>query len=913
VLIDGEAGIGKSTLWSAALDDASADGRRILAWRASAAERDIAFAGLSGLFDGSDLGGRLDRLAEPRRRALQAAFGLIEMLPQPTQPGVIGLAVADVLRGLGHEQRIVVAIDDLQWLDRASEEALAFAARRLRGEPVAFVVARRSAATSDESRPEQGPDDRSAADDGLASAVELDQRIELGPLSVGALGRLLHERLGSALPRPILVRLHKACSGNPFIALEIGRSIQGRPTALSPGEPFPVPPDAGALVRDHLSPLSRDARRSLLIVAMSAEPGLELVERIIGPGAAGAVDEAAALGVIVGNGRRLRAAHPLYASIAHSDAPPGERRALHAALAEAADDPVERAIHLAASAEGNSADAADALAAAARIGRSRGAPSVAADLFDRAADLDRDERRRTALLVEGAEAAMAAGDADGAEARLRVALGIIPAGGQRARTLLALGDIVYVQRPHEALELLVEALDHTDGDPVLEALVQAHISGMADMDPTRGYRSALAAVELLVGNEERAEPDQIACGLLDRAFHWLLAGERLAVGDIDRGLALMRGTENSFVSRRAQEVAERCLFHLGRLREAIALDEAEYRRLTESGQVGLLPALLPSLSILQFMAGDWADARRSAQECVDLVDQGELAWLDRARMAKARVLAFDGDLAGARAMATDAVVRQEADGDRWEGAIFRALLGFIELSIPNPRAALDHLLKALDHADAMAIVLPTQFRFLGDLVEAAVLAGELDLAERIVAERLEAPATRIPLPWIRAMAARGRGFLAAADGRLPEALAWFDQAVDVFEVEMPMPFERARTLLARGQVARRADRRRAARDDLEAAEAAFGALGARAWSDRAAESASRIGGRRSAGRSLTPSERRVAELAVAGRSNLEIAAELVISVRTVESQLSAVYRKLDIRSRSMLREALAASSEGATG
>ena len=481
------------------------------------------------------------------------------------------------------------------------------------------------------------------------------------------------------------------------------------------------------------------------------------------------------------------------------------------------------------------------------------------------------------------------------------------------RTLLALGDIVYVQRPHEALALLVDALDHTDGDPVLEALVHAHIAGMADMDPSRGYRSALAAVELLAGHEERAEPDQVACALLDRAFHWLLSGERLALEDIDRGLALMRGSGNSFVSRRAQEIAERCQFHLGRLREAIALDEAEGRRLTETGQVGLLPALLPSLSVLQLMAGDWAAARRSARECADLVDQGELAWLDRAHMAQARILAHDGDLDAARSLATDAALRQEAAGDRWEAAIFRALLGFIELSVPDPRAALDHLLKARDHADAMAIVLPTQFRFLGDLVEAAVLTGDLDLAERTVAERLEAPAVRIPLPWIRAMAARGRGFIAAANGRLDEATAWFDQAVAIFEAEMPMPFERARTLLARGQVERRADRRRTARDDIEAAGAVFEALGARAWSHRAADEAARVGGRRSAGDSLTASERRVAELAVAGRSNLEIAAELVVSVRTVESQLSAVYRKLDIRSRGRLREALAANAERPTG
>ena len=111
---------------------------------------------------------------------------------------------------------------------------------------------------------------------------------------------------------------------------------------------------------------------------------------------------------------------------------------------------------------------------------------MAADLLERAAELDGIAPRRVEFLLEAADAAMAAGDADRAADGLRAALGVVPPGAQRARTLLALGDIVYVQRPHEALALLVDALDHTDGDPVLEALVHAHIAGMADMDPSRG-------------------------------------------------------------------------------------------------------------------------------------------------------------------------------------------------------------------------------------------------------------------------------------------------------------------------------------------------------------------------------------------------------------------------------------------
>ncbi len=210
-------------------------------------------------------------------------------------------------------------------------------------------------------------------------------------------------------------------------------------------------------------------------------------------------------------------------------------------------------------------------------------------------------------------------------------------------------------------------------------------------------------------------------------------------------------------------------FHLGRLPEAIAFDAAEYQRLSERGQVGLLPPLLQSMSVLHLMAGDWDAARREARECMDLVEQGEEAWRERALTARARILAWDGDLEAARSIAAPALARQEAAGDRWEAAIFCALLGFIELSVPDHPAALRYLTRALDHADAMAVVLPTQFRFLGDLVEAAVQAGDLDLADRVLGERLEGPADRLPLPWIEAMAARGRGFLDAARGERDEA------------------------------------------------------------------------------------------------------------------------------------------------
>jgi hypothetical protein len=140
------------------------------------------------------------------------------------------------------------------------------------------------------------------------------------------------------------------------------------------------------------------------------------------------------------------------------------------------------------------------------------------------------------------------------------------------------------------------------------------------------------------------------------------------------------------------------LFHYGRLAEARELDEAEYRRLVDRGEFGLLPPMAQTLSVLTQLAGDWPAARRYANECVDLVAQGAESWRERAMLAMGRIHALDGDLDAARAVAVPALALQEAAGDRWEAVIFCALLGFVESSGPDPPAALGYLVRALDHA-----------------------------------------------------------------------------------------------------------------------------------------------------------------------------------------------------------------------
>jgi DNA-binding CsgD family transcriptional regulator len=892
LLLEGEAGIGKTTLWQFALQTARNRDDRALSWRAAASERDVAFAALIGLLDVPDLTESLAELNPPRRSALEVALRLAAPGDQPPDPALVGMAVVDLLRGLAQRGPLAVGLDDLQWCDRASHDALAFAARRLGIEPIAWVLSRRV--------------DGEAPADPLSEALPAERRESLvvGPMTVGAMGRLIHDRLGVAHPRPLLIRLHEATGGNPFVAIELTRTLVARGTRPGPGEPFPVPPQAAPLVRDHLAELTPGARRALTIIAMSSHPTLGLLERVMGPEAEAAVGDACRKDAMTIEDRVLRPAHPLLASTAYADASPGERRRLRMALAGAVDDPVERAIHLAATADAADARAARALEEAARSALARGAPGPAGDLFERAAGLAEDEDHAVAMRIEGARAGMKAGDAVRAEATLRSVLDHVHSGRRRAEALLELGELLYADRPPEALSVLREALEHTEGSGPLEGTVHSYIAAMADDDPDQALVSVLAATEIVDRLGQEADPDSLACALFERAYHRLFRAEAMSTGDIHRGMAALPRTGDTFLGRRARELAERVLYHQGRLRESLAIVQGEYRRLADRGEVGLLPPLIQEMAVVHQLLGEWDLARQRAEECMELVQQGEEVWRQRAVMAQARVLAWEGDLDAARSLALEALAREEAEGDVWEATIFSVLAGFVELSVPDPARALAHLLRADGYAERVGVVLPTVFRYLGDLVEAAVLAGDVDLAERHLVEGLERPAERVPLPWIQAMAARARGLVAAARGELDRAALALDRSVETLSEACPMPFERARSLLYRGQVHRKAGRRREARADIDAAISAFRALGAKAWAGRAEEELGHLSGRVASGWGLTPSERRVAELAAAGRSNRELAAELFLSVRTVESQLSAAYRKLGVRSRNQLAAAL---------
>ena len=265
LVLSGEAGIGKTVLWEAGVEDARERLARVLICRGVEAEASLSFTGLSEL-----LGDVLDEvgpsLAPPRRRALEVALLLVEPGESPPDPHAIGLAVLDVLRALSEQEPVLVALDDVQWLDPASAGAIQIALRRLNDEPVGLLATLRKA-------PE------------FAEPFELErafpdgrlERISVGPFSLAAVHRLLEERLGLDLTRPELARVQEATAGNPFFALELGRELVRTDTRPVPGRALPMPETLQDLLGGRLARLPGQTLDVLLEIAALARPTVNLV------------------------------------------------------------------------------------------------------------------------------------------------------------------------------------------------------------------------------------------------------------------------------------------------------------------------------------------------------------------------------------------------------------------------------------------------------------------------------------------------------------------------------------------------------------------------------------------------------------------------------------------------------------
>ncbi|HEY2915615.1 MAG TPA: ATP-binding protein, partial [Candidatus Limnocylindrales bacterium] len=455
LLLVGEPGLGKTTLWQAGVDLARHERLRVLAARPAEPESRLGFSGLA------DLLGNLPRtmlasLPPPQRRALEIALVLADATSADTpEERAVGPAVLGVLRAAAARRPILVAIDDLQWLDVASADALAYALRRAGELPVRVLLARRPGAAS-----------RLEAS---AGGVSLD-RLDLAPLSPGAIRRVVRERLGLELSHRSLRALHDRSGGSPLAALELAR-LGGQDIGLDDEPRAARGADLDDVVGLRVERLPKNVRTLLAAVAMAAAPRvaeMELLDRH-------AYARALQLGALVSDADRVRLGHPLLGAAAVRRASPVERRVLHGRLAAVVEDAGQRLRHRALAAEGPDPGLAAALAAAALAATRRGAHEEAADLADAALRLTpADAAERPRRLLDLVERLLVVGEHDAARRWLDEAVTTFAPGPQRATARVLQGEATYhhAERPDVDLALDLAMQDGAD-DPRTRAWILA--------------------------------------------------------------------------------------------------------------------------------------------------------------------------------------------------------------------------------------------------------------------------------------------------------------------------------------------------------------------------------------------------------------------------------------------------------
>ncbi len=886
LLLSGEAGIGKTTVWQEALRLGEQAGYRILRCRPGQAEAKLGFAALADLLSSVDEGA-FAALPEPQRDAVDAAL----LRAAPRAAGSASRAVAagllSVLRAIAQESPVLVAIDDVQWLDRPSEGALSFALRRLDSAmPVALVMAQRIDG--------KAPTNPLGFTDLPASQRE---SVALGPLSLSALYHVIHAKLGIVVPRPTLQRIAAVSGGNPLLAIELARALAETGARPGPGEPLPVPEETVDLLASRLEKLPERSREAMLACALLSDPTIDLLEQALGPSAGESLGRAREADLVEIRRERIRFVHPLVGAVLASSVLPAQRRAMHRRLAEIAPSAEARARHLALGCEGPDEAVAASLEEAAGLAGRRGAPQDASELLELASRLTPDDdagasgRRRFELAL----ALVLAGDHGEAIALLDGLLGEDTTGPLRARALELRGRLHWetgIAREGEAC--CEEALEHVGDDDALRARVLVTLARL-----TRGAELLLhrsrAAVDLL---ESLDDPDP---GLLAEALV-PLAGAEYGLGNgiqsdlVARALELERISPTPIVADRMSAALGTWLKYDGDFEGARHWLEVTRQSALDEGDEGSLPYALSHLPQLDLWTGDWAQSEARALEHLELAETtGQTSQRLTAIFSLAVVHAHQGRVDETREHVAQALVEAE-QGDPWNVYQQLSVLGFLDLSVGSATAAVQSLSRAHEIYEASgAGDTPAVFE---NYSEALVLIGDIDTAEQVV-EVYEQRARKAGKAITLAPALRCRALVLAAQGKLGESRASLEEALVQHE-RVDMPFSLARTLLVHGRVLRRLGERRAARDSLERARSTFEELGAPLWAERAREELARIPIKRASGSALTPAESRVAELVVEGKTNNEVAQALFVSEKTVEANLTRIYRKLDVRSRSAL-------------
>ena len=897
LLLSGDPGIGKTTVWKEGLADALLRDYRILSCGPIEAETRLSYAALGDLLE-PILEEALPSLPEPQRLALEVALLRSPSSGARADQRAVSLAVLGCLRSVASTSPVVVAVDDIQWMDLPSARVLQFVVRRLKDEQIGLITAARGAPADDDPL-------------GVVSAFAEDRAhaVHVGPLSQDALERVLRAKVGEGFSRTTLLSLHEMSGGNPFFAQEIGLALLRRGGGVTAGERLPIPGRLQELIEDRLEGLPSRTIEALEIVSALSAPTFDVIAAAIAPsrGVDDRLGPAIDNGVVEAVGDRLRFTHPLLASAVYQKIPPARRRELHARLATIVRDPEERARHLALSVEGPDVAVAAALEEAAVLAFSRGAPQSAAELWEmarRATPPDRGEDlvRRT---HQAGVAHHECGDTSLARSVLEQAVDLSMAGPARGRVLLDLGMALAETEGWRGAWAVFEAARGEAGDDLaLRARVEQNLgyTWLFRGDLAASERHAHAALQLA---EELQEPRVMAEAFVAYPFVEFVLGRGVDQELLDRGIALeghMEGEFKSHVLRASFTVAQLLKF----------TDRLDQARRTFTDLLGdaaahaaemAIPQIRYHLADLECRAGNWDAAMEHARESRAAAQRIRMGPMSaEGHFAVGLVEAHLGQADPARLEALEGLRIAEAAGEILLLIPNLSVLGFLELSLGRPAEADAYLSRAVELVEAMGVREPAYFRIVPDEVEALVALGRLEEAEALLAPFEEA-GTNLDRVWAMATGARCRALVLAARGDLPAASAAVDEAV-IQHDRLPLPFELGRTLLVKGTVQRRAKRKREARDTLEQALEIFEGLGAVQWAGRTRAELARIGGRAPSSVDLTPTETRVAELVAAGGTNREVADALFVSVHTVEANLKRIYRKLGIRSRTELASAL---------
>jgi len=876
LVLEGEAGIGKSTLWLAGVRHARMQGVRALSSQPAEAERSLAHVGLGDLFE-PVLDEVLPALTPPRRRALEVVLLRDEASGDPVDERALAVAVRDVLQLLAERKRILIAVDDVQWLDPSSSSALAFALRRLEANPVRVLLARRLADGVQPNALEH------------ALAADRVQRIPVGPLTVGALHRVLRDRFDAPFARQTLLRIHERSGGNPFFALELGRALD---TATNPAAPLPVPHTVEELLRARISGLPASTRQALELAAAFGTMAESMLERAgISPDA---LEAATAAHVIERAQGIVRFTHPLLSSVLYQDL--GEKRpGVHGQIAQIVEDPLLRARHLALSKNAPDSTVAAVLDDAARLAVDRGAPAVAAELAEQAVRLtplhEDDECHRRAL--SAARAHHAAGEWTRARAIAGDLLAQKETGAWRAEALVLLAELESVDR---ATALLEQALHEAASRPALQSIIHCRLAWVTRF--RTGFDHAHAALQLadqLDDDVLRARARAVGAILA-----WFRGEAETSVDLPSLVLHLPSALGGDRLVQEAMQAIVNTLAPASKRNEARALLEREHQEWSERDEPRSARALW-GLAWVEFWAGRWELAAAHAARAHDISIQYGLE-VPQDHLPAAVIAVHRGKLEIAREHSVRALhLAQEQFG--FHPPQHLAVLGLVARWSGDPTAAAEWFEKADQRAASLQWGEPSVRWWSSDRIELLLELGRIDDAVRVL-DVWEVDAMRVSREWVLAHATRCRGFVAAACNDVDHALALLAQAVGEHEA-VGDPFGRARALLALGTSRRRALQKRRARDAIEAALQAFESIGATGWAQKARGELGRIGGR-SRGEGLSAAEVRVAKLVADGKTNREVAAALFLDVRTVASHLTHIYAKLGVRSRTELARQIGA-------